>query len=130
MTDTRDYVYCVLVTGGRDYADGFKVFQCLDALAFLCGGDIMLMHGGARGADSLAEAWAIEREQISVRVPAQWSKFGNRAGPKRNALMAAISQAHYVVAFAGGRGTRNMLSLAEVMEPKPQILLPDGEFWK
>lgn len=128
----RDCVWCVLVTGGRDYGDGFKVYQTLDAVAFLCGGDIMLMHGGTTGADSFADAWAKKREQISVRVPAQWSKYGNKAGTKRNAEMAAISQAHYVIAFRGGRGTLNMLSLArDIMEnPKPQIILPDGEFWK
>lgn len=127
----REYLYVVLVTGGRDYVDRFKVYSTLDALTLLCGGDIMLVHGGARGADTFAAEWAYDREQISVRIPAQWSKDPKKAGIKRNAEMAALSQANYVVVFRGGRGTMNMKSLAEnVMEPKPEIILPDGEFWK
>lgn len=126
----REYVYCVLVTGGRDYADRAKVFRVLDAVTLLYGGDIMLMHGGARGADTYADEWAYDREQISVRVPAQWAKYGKKAGMKRNAEMAAISQANAVVVFRGGRGTLGMLDLARNMEPAPLIVLADGEFWK
>lgn len=91
----------------------------------------MLIHGGARGIDTMCEDWAREREQICVRIPAQWSKYGTRAGMKRNAEMAAFSQANVVVVFEGGRGTLNMLRIARNMDdPKPIILLPDGEFWK
>lgn len=127
----RDYVYCVLVTGGRDYPDRFKVFQYLDAVAFLFGGDIMLVHGGARGADTFAEEWAKDREQISVRMPAQWKKYDKAAGSKRNAEMAATSGAHVVVAFRGNTGTMNMIRLAKnVMDPIPTLILPDGEFWR
>lgn len=127
----RDYVYCVLVTGGRDYANPAKVFSWLDTVAFLYGPDIMLFHGGARGLDSIAEAWAKQREQIHVCMPAQWLKYDKKAGMKRNAEMGALSGAHVVVAFAGGRGTLGMLGIAQnTMDPKPHIILPDGEFWK
>lgn len=126
----RDYLHCILVTGGRDYADEAKVFRWLDAVALLYGSDIMLMHGNARGVDTFAENWAKSRQQIYVGVPAQWSSYGVRAGMKRNAEMAAMSNANAVVVFRGGRGTLNMLSLARDMERKPAIHLPDGEFWK
>lgn len=126
----REYLYCVLVTGGRDYPDRARVFQYLDAVSLLCGGDVMLIHGGARGADTFAEEWAREREQISVRIPAQWDKYQKAAGFKRNAEMAAMSNANYVVVFRGGRGTMNMLGLARNMEPRPEIILADGEFWR
>lgn len=126
----REYVYCVLVTGGRDYADSVKVYSYLDTILFMCGGDIMLIHGGARGLDTIADEWAKAREQISVRIPAQWSKYGRSAGMKRNAEMAALSQARIVAGFRGGRGTLGMLSLVPQMDPKPILILPDGEFWK
>ena len=44
----RERLYCVLVTGGREYYDRTQVYSYLDAVTFMCGGDIMLIHGGAR----------------------------------------------------------------------------------
>lgn len=126
----RDYLYCVLVCGGRAYPDRDKVFRVMDTIAMLYGGDIMLMHGAARGADTYAEEWAKDREQIYVGVPAQWSKYGRRAGMKRNAEMPVITQVNAAVVFSGGRGTLNMLSLLRNLDEVPQIYLPDGEFWK
>lgn len=123
-------LYRVLVTGGRDYGDPAKVYSWLDSVSLLYGRDIVLIHGGARGLDTIADSWAKARQQIHVCLPAQWDKYGKKAGMKRNAEMAALSGAHVVVAFRGGRGTMGMLSLVSSMDPQPVLILPDGEFWK
>lgn len=52
----------------------------------------MILVGGAEGADRIAEEEAIkaQRENIVLRIPADWQRFGRSAGPRRNALLAAL----------------------------------------
>lgn len=126
----RDYINSIIVTGGRDSADREGVFRYLDYLLEWWYEDIMVFHGNATGVDTYAEEWAKSREQIYVGVPAEWGKYPKKAGLKRNAELAVLAKADMVVVFRGGRGTRNMLSLARNLEEQPLIALPDGEFWK
>ncbi len=50
----------------------------------------------------------------SVRflVATAWADYGKAAGPIRNALMLSEGRPRCVIAFPGGKGTRNMLKLA------------------
>lgn len=50
---------------------------------------VIVMQGGARGGDRFADEWAqAHRPRIKPReYPAQWEKFGNRAGRLRNEEM-------------------------------------------
>lgn len=100
----------LLVTGGRDFADRNLVWKILDHILF-----DELIHGGCpTGADYFADLWSRNRGHKRVRVfPAEWDKFGNRAGPIRNALMLEQGKPNLVVAFPGGPGTANMVQLAK-----------------
>lgn len=102
--------FIILVTGGRAYADRERLNQTLDALhrehRFT-----RLVHGGARGADTLAGEWAVRNDVPMTVYPADWS-MGRGAGHIRNAEMLAASNPHLVVAFPGGRGTAGMVKLA------------------
>ena len=72
-----------------------------------------LIHGGARGADTLAMLWA-EKNEIPVKCfPADWDKYGKQAGFIRNQQMAEY--ADVLIAFWDGksRGTKMMIELAE-----------------
>lgn len=100
----------VLVCGGRDFSDRRAVFSALDALREKHG-DLFIIHGAARGADSLAGEWALERGQHGVACPANWTRDGRAAGPLRNARMLTHSP-NLVLAFPGGRGTADMVSRA------------------
>lgn len=99
----------VIVCGGRDYSDTAMVAKVLSGV-----GEIKhLWHGNARGADTLADQWARQQPGISVHpVPAQWKKYGRRAGPIRNQTMLGQSP-DLVIAFPGGRGTADMVRRAE-----------------
>lgn len=101
----------VLVTGGRDYADKETLDQILDRLNLLYG-FTDLCHGAAEGADSLAGEWAISRDIRVMRFPANWKKYGNEAGPRRNQFMYDTFKPDLVVAFPGGNGTKNMIEYA------------------
>lgn len=102
----------VLVCGGRDYKDRDAVLRALDRV-HIDKGITLLIRGGARGADTLAEQWAESLEIDIERYPANWSKDGNAAGPIRNARMLTEGKPDLVVAFPGGRGTADMIRQAE-----------------
>ena len=47
----------VLITGGRDFADRILLFEALDRLHAIHSFSV-LIHGDAKGADTLAGEWA------------------------------------------------------------------------
>ena len=73
----------LLVCGGRDYNDEARVFDCLDSIHAKWPISV-LIHGAARGADSLADKWAKERNIPVKAFPADWNKWGKRASFMRN----------------------------------------------
>jgi hypothetical protein len=104
----------LLVTGGRDYADAATVAAVLDrALASLAPDDFLaLVHGAARGLDTLADQWGRGRDRVRVEpYPADWDGRGRAAGHERNARMVA-SRADFCIAFPGGFGTADCLEQA------------------
>jgi hypothetical protein len=101
----------VLVCGGRDYSDHELVCMVLDRIHAETPIDIVI-HGGARGADSLAHAWAVDRRVAVVEVKANWKAHGRAAGPIRNQDMLDRWEPSMVLAFPGGRGTADMVDRA------------------
>ncbi len=101
----------VLVTGGRAYADRDHVFATLDAL-HAERGIAALATGGAVGADRLADAWATVRGIVHRRYTPDWQQHGRAAGAIRNSEMLRGFAPDVVVAFAGGRGTADMVAKA------------------
>lgn len=100
----------VLVCGGRDFKDWQLLYSVLDALRPK---PIRIIHGCARGADSLAGAWARVRGVSVHEFPAQWKERGPVAGPMRNQEMLERGEPDLVIAFPGGRGTADMVRRAE-----------------
>lgn len=87
------------------------VANALDALFPPANRPSLLIHGAAKGVDTIAGNWA---ENVGVpvyAVKAEWSRFGDNAGPMRNAAML-LARPDFVVAFPGGDGTANMKDLA------------------
>jgi hypothetical protein len=99
----------VLVCGGRDYNDDVLIYKELDKLGLRPLVD-MIIHGGARGVDSIAGWWADSLDIPCLRVPADW-RIGKAAGFYRNKHMLTY-QPDLVLAFPGGKGTANMVQLA------------------
>lgn len=102
----------VLVCGGRDFSDKRALFNVLDGLGIR--GEISeIITGGARGADELAEEWSRFRQVKRTVYPAKWNLLGRQAGIARNQQMLDKEEPDLVVAFPGGRGTSNMISIAK-----------------
>ena len=101
----------ILVCGGRDFQRPVDVWHILDKLRREHG-HFELIEGGARGADRDARGWAESRGVPCITVEADWELHGKAAGPIRNAKMLRL-QPDLVIAFPGGRGTRNMIEQAQ-----------------
>lgn len=100
----------LLVCGGRDFKDRNLVWNILDSMLI-----DLLVHGGCKtGVDFFADLWARNRRQRMKEYPAEWERFGNRAGPERNALMLSDAKPNFVLAFPGGPGTEDMKRRARV----------------
>ena len=114
----------IIVCGGRDFRDAKQVFEALDWLnsdyfpiTLNSPGNITaIIHGDARGADSIADVWAVLHGFVPgeslFRCPAKWRENGvynPQAGPQRNRHMAQMYRADLCLAFKGGSGTANML---------------------
>ena len=115
-----------LVCGGRDYDDYAFVEQVLDFY-----GPDTVIHGAARGADSLAGCWAAERGVTVEAFPANWHRDGRAAGPIRNVKMLADGRPDVVIAFPGGKGTEHMVKIAkakgvQVLQPRPRATPSKG----
>lgn len=110
------YFFC-LVVGSRNFSDYSLMKSKLDT--FLKNqSDVVIVSGGARGADTLAERYAKEKGYLFKIFPAEWDKFGRVAGYIRNEQMHSyISNAENrgCVAFWDGKskGTQHNFKLAE-----------------
>jgi len=100
----------VLVTGGREYKNDKHLFAVLDRIhserKFT-----FLVHGDARGADYRAHRWCKSRGVQPVAMEALWDYEGNPAGSRRNKRMWDLFKPELIVAFPGGTGTSNMMSI-------------------
>ncbi len=115
----------VLICGGRDYNNFASFTETLDRLHNRHNFQLVI-HGAARGADSLADQWAKSRN-IPVRTyPARWRShspdcspacrgrdYCRSAGFRRNRQMLEESRPDLVIAFPGGPGTRDMIHRAK-----------------
>lgn len=107
-----------IVCGGRDFYDAKYLYAVLD---YYCWSDpkeraiTEIVVGGAPGADTLAQYWALHNN-IEVTIErADWQTYGKAAGPIRNKKMLEDHpDAVAVIAFLpGGPGTRGMIELAK-----------------
>lgn len=97
----------VAFTGGRD---GHADEQTLDELR-VEHNITRVIVGDARGVDTDVYFWAKQRGIPVRRFEAKWDKLGKLAGHARNQQMIK-QKPKKVLAFAGGRGTRDMTERA------------------
>lgn len=99
----------VLICGSRHFNDYELTRRVLDSIQ--CD---TIIHGKARGADSLGERYAKENNIPCVGYAALWDQYGRRAGPIRNYQMLREGAPDCVVAFLApnSRGTKHMIDIA------------------
>ena len=99
----------VAIVGTRTYPDLEQVREYVSKLSQ----DDIIISGGAKGVDATAEDEARKLGMEVISIPAEWNKYGKRAGLMRNDLIVAM--ADLVVAFWDGvsRGTKYTIDKAK-----------------
>ena len=100
----------VIVCGGRNFYDRDALDVALSAFNRKHPLTLVIT-GGARGADTLAETWAHQHGIHTCRIPALWDTHGKAAGGIRNSVMLTVDP-EAVIAFPGGSGTADMVQRA------------------
>lgn len=78
----------LLVTGDRNWTDRATIKRGLLLHAARgTSGQTAVIHGGARGADTIAGQIAKEAGWEVIEVKAEWGRYGRGAGPIRNHKM-------------------------------------------
>lgn len=104
----------VIMCGDRHWTDLVTVDEVIRKLVAHYGiGRLLIISGGAPGADTMAIQAAHNQGVHCARVDALWHKHRTAAGPMRNAAMLKL-RPHLIFAFhedlSRSRGTRDMLA--------------------
>jgi hypothetical protein len=110
----------VLVCGGREYDDWLTFSNYMYREFHPAARDYgsypveypIIIHGDAKGADFMARIWAKQHNFQELRFPADWKQFGKSAGHIRNQQMLDEGKPDLVIAFPGGVGTKDMVTMA------------------
>lgn len=106
--------YVILVSGYRDFHDYNVVKNVLNQHIQNINIPIKIIHGGAAGVDELANRFTIEHKLDVQSFPADWKKYGNAAGPIRNAEMLKQNPDICIMFMSEqSKGTKNMLKLCK-----------------
>lgn len=105
-----DNLYRVIVTGSRDWVDHWTIYNALKVLP----NNTIIVHGAARGADTIANQIAENLLLLREPHPANWERYGKAAGHIRNLKMLSLG-AQLVLAFPlpHSKGTYDMIQIAQ-----------------
>lgn len=95
----------VAIFGSRDWDDPQPI---IDFIGGLPKGTVVV-SGGARGVDSIAEEYALKRGLVVAVCRPPWDALGRRAGAVRNKVIVDIS--HRGVAFWDGKSRGTMITV-------------------
>ncbi len=104
--------FFLVVSGSRNYNNPKTIAKHLQQ-ALNKQPNLVLVSGGAKGADHLVQQWAANNHVPCLVVPAKWHQFGKAAGPIRNNFM--LSMGHGLLAFplASSKGTISVIKTAK-----------------
>lgn len=99
----------VIIAGSRHIQNGLPlVYYAVAKSGFNI---TTVISGGARGIDMFGEQYAFMNNIDLERFPADWAKYGKKAGFIRNEEMARNASAAIVIWDGKSPGSRNMLEI-------------------
>jgi hypothetical protein len=100
----------LIVAGGRKFNDKARVFRLLNKI-HAEHPDLEIVSGLAKGPDTFGKKWAEANGIKCYEFPAQWNKYGKRAGYLRNEEMAKFAGAVLLFWDKISKGTMHMRDL-------------------
>jgi len=113
------------VVGSRNFSDYSLMKEKLDEIKKQTD-TLIIASGGSKGADSLAEKYALENGLKCVVFVAEWDRYAKASGMIRNRKIVDYSDE--LIAFYDGRspGTKNTIMLANQSNKKIKVVLYEG----
>lgn len=110
-----------IITASREWTDKELFCSILDAN---CPYINLLVHGGARGGDTLADGWARRRGIHVAKIDALWTRYGKPAGGKRNKIMCdAFPSAHVLgLPLENSIGTWDCIKYAKSKDMRTTVI--------
>lgn len=111
----------VLICGSRGWTNERLIGAVVAALP----PGTVVIHGAARGADSIAGRAAEQCGLPVEQYPAEWRRYGRAAGHRRNTQMLTDGRPDLVIAFrldGPSKGTDNMIAQARSAGIRVQVV--------
>lgn len=121
----------VIIAGSGEFTDQNrlnKVCRWIFKTARIPVSGTTIISGTYRGTDKMGEEYAKEEGMAVARFPADWSRYGKMAEPRRNGEMARYAMKKgcngVLIAFlrADSRGTKNMIDTALKMKLETYVV--------
>ena len=110
----------IAIVGSRTFNDYYYFGDELLRRVSLSDMDVII-SGGAKGVDKLAEDFAKANDIPFKEFKANWEKYGKGAGFIRNSLI--VEKADMVIAFWDGKSTGTKDSIDKAIKKRKTLLL-------
>ena len=112
--EVRIFTTKLIVCGDRNWVGSEAIYR---ELSKYCPRTTTIVHGAARGADTIADEVAAELGMVRIYYMAKWAEYGRAAGPIRNQQMLDEEKPDKVLAFHANldqsKGTKHMVKIAQ-----------------
>lgn len=98
-----------IIAGSRNISSHILVGEAVKESGFQI---TQVLCGGARGVDLSGKMWASTAGIPVENYPAEWDRYGKRAGYLRNLEMANNADALIAIWDGESRGTKHMIDIA------------------
>lgn len=116
----------LLVAGGRDFDDYELLEEELSAYTIMRGREgVLIIQGGAKGADLIAKVFAIANEVEHKTVRAKWEMYGKTAGFIRNEEMWKMCDEGIIFWDGESKGTAHSIELSKKYKKPLRIVYYD-----
>lgn len=122
----------LIVAGSRSFSDyallSDEITNQVEAMECLTRGTLSIVSGTARGADALGERWASELGVPIHRFPADWNRYGRRAGYLRNVEMAKFATDALIFWDGVSPGSKHMIDICAEFDLPHRVVkyVPEG----
>ena len=100
------------IVGGRDFNDYDSFKKIVEEYFETIGIPIHIISGGAKGVDTMAETYALEKKIPTVIFHPEWHIYGKKAGILRNTDIINASTHVLALPTANSKGTYDSISKA------------------
>lgn len=111
----------IAVVGSRGFGDYELLAKVLDKFK-----PFVLVTGGAKGADTLAEEYADKNGLLKIIIKPDWDTHGKKAGFLRN--YDIVDKSDFIVAFwdLDSKGTKHSIEYAGRLKKRVYIVIFDS----